>query len=141
MSTVVKEYSSVSEFLKNLDDTIGEYRRTLGELLRKIEELRIKSEQESKLKSVLSKLGVQVTQAPTSPNVIELRSVKILVNPFPQQELSSLEAIVEALNTKITALTNIRKELEVLSGLGDVGIKMAVVYLDDVPKTIILKLS
>lgn len=141
VSTVTKEFLSASDFLKSLDDSIAEYRRILGDLLRKIEELRIKSEQEAKLKGVLSKLGIQAP--PTSPpaNEINLRNVKILVNPFPQQELSSLEVAVEALNNKITALTNIRKELEVLSALGDIGLRVVVVYVDDIPRTIILKFA
>lgn len=141
MSTVAKEFLSVGEFLKSLDDAIAEYRKVLGDLLRRIEELRIKSEQESRLKSVLSKLGAAVTPTSTALNEINLRNVKILINPFPQQELSSLEVAVEALNNKITTLTNIRKELEILSGLGDVGLRIIVVYVDDLPKTIVLRFT
>ncbi|MEM0002458.1 MAG: hypothetical protein QXS24_06020 [Desulfurococcaceae archaeon] len=135
---MTKEYVNVGEFLKSLDDTIAEYRKTLGELLRKIEELRIKSEQESKLRSILSKLGVSPAAA---SNEINLRNVKILVNPLPQQELLSLESAVEALNNKITLLTGIRKDLEALAGLGDAGVRIIVVYIDDVPRNIILKFA
>lgn len=138
MSTMIKEYINIGEFLKTLDDMISEYRRTLGELLRKIEELRIKSEQESKLKSILSKIGATPS---TVANEINLKNVKILVNPLPQQELISLESAVEVLNNKITLLTGIRKDLEVLTGIGDVGIRIIVVYVDDVPKNIMLKFT
>mgnify|MGYP001626138227 CR=1 FL=1 len=138
MSTMTKEYVNVGEFLKSLDDTIAEYRKTLGELLRRMEELRIKSEQENKLKSILSKLGVS-HGAPS--NEINLKNVKILVNPLPQQELTSLEAAVEALNNKITLLTSIRKDLDALTGLGDAGLKIIVVYVDDIPRNIILKFA
>uniref|UniRef100_A0A7C2ZR60 Uncharacterized protein n=1 Tax=Ignisphaera aggregans TaxID=334771 RepID=A0A7C2ZR60_9CREN len=136
MSTTVKEFASLSELMKSIDDTLSEYRKRLGEMLRKIEELRVKSEQEKKLKSILSKLGVQETAA---SNEIELRNIKIVVNPSPTQELTAVEAAVEAINNKITMLTAVRKELEVLSGI-EAGAKIVVVYVDDVPKTVVLKL-
>ncbi|MEM4717413.1 MAG: hypothetical protein QXE81_01470 [Desulfurococcaceae archaeon] len=138
MSTLIKEYMNVGEFLKTLDDTISEYRRTLGELLRKIEELRIKSDQETKLRSILSKIGATPS---TASNEINLKNVRILVNPLPQQELTSLESAVEVLNNKIALLTGIRKDLEVLTGIGDVGIRIIVVYVDDIPKNIMLKFT
>jgi len=136
---IIREYSNISELLKSIDDTIAEYRRVLGELLKKTEELRVKSEQEAKLKAVLSKLGAPVT--PPSPTEIGLRSVKLVINPLPQQELSLIEVAVEALNNKITALTSIKKDIEALSALGDIGIKITVIYVDDVPKNIILKFA
>lgn len=138
MSTVVKEYASISEFMKSVDDMLTEYRRRLGEMLRKLEELRVRSEQEKKLRSVLSRLGLSETPSPS--NEIELRNVRIVVNPSPSQELSAVEVAVEAINNKITLLTAVRKELEVLGGL-EIGARIAVVYVDDVPKTVILKLS
>lgn len=138
MSTLTREFPSVGELLKSLDDLIAEYRRVLGELLRKIEELRVKSEQETKLRGVLSKLGLP---AGPTPNVVDFRNVRILINPFPQQELSSLESAVEALNSKITTLTAIRKDLEILSGIGNGGLKITVVFIDDLPKNIILKFT
>ncbi|MEM4481753.1 MAG: hypothetical protein QXK88_02875 [Desulfurococcaceae archaeon] len=138
MSIITKEFLSVGELLKSLDDLIADYRKILGELLRRIEELRVKSEQETKLKSVLSKLGMP---AGTTTNIVDLRSVKVLVNPFPQQELSSLETAVEALNNKITTLTAIRKDLEVLSGVGNGGLRIIVVFVDDLPKNVILKFA
>lgn len=138
MSIVIKEFTNVSEFIKSLDDMIAEYRRRLGEMLRKMEELRIKSEQEKKLKGMLTKLGLPETSA--SSNEIALRNVKIIVNPSPSQELSALETAVDSLNSRIAILTNIRKEAEVLGGL-DVGLKIIVVYVDDLPKTIMLKFA
>lgn len=138
MSIVIKEFVNVSEFIKSLDDALAEYRKKLGEMLRKIEELRIRSEQERKLKSVLAKLGM--TETPPPSNEITLRNVKIIINPSPSQELSALETAVDSLNNRITMLTAVRKEAEVLGGL-DVGLKIVVVYVDDLPKTIMLKLS
>lgn len=138
MAAVIREFNNLNEFMKSVDDTLAEYRKRLGEMLRRLEELRVKSEQEKKLKSLLGKLGI--SEAATPSNEVELKNVKIIVNPSPSQELSALESAVEAINSKITLLTTVRKELEILSGL-DVGAKITVVYIDDVPRTIVLKLS
>ncbi|MEL9939441.1 MAG: hypothetical protein QW348_00765 [Ignisphaera sp.] len=137
MAAVIREFNNLNEFMKSVDDTLAEYRKRLGEMLRRLEELRVKSEQEKKLKSLLGKLGISEA---TPSNEVELKNVKIIVNPSPSQELSALESAVEAINSKITLLTTVRKELEILSGL-DVGAKITVVYVDDVPRTIVLKLS
>jgi len=137
VSTSIKEFESVSEFLKSIDDALSEYRKRLGELLRRLEELRVRSEQEKKLRAVLSKLGIPETVA---TNEVALRNVRIVVNPTAVQELAAMEAAAEALNNKVTLLTAVRKELEILSGI-EVGAKLSVVYVDDVPRTIVLRLA
>lgn len=137
MSIAIKEYTNVGEFMKSIDDMIAEYRRRLGEMLRKLEELRVKSEQEKKLKNILSKLGLPES---SPSNEIEMRNVRVIVNPTPTQELSSIEIAVEALNNRITLLTAIRKELEILSGI-EVGARIVAIFVDDIPRTVALKLS
>jgi len=109
MSTSIREFESISEFLKSVDDTISEYRKRLGELLRRLEELRVRAEQEKKLRALLSKLGLSETAV---ANEVALRNVRIVVNPTAIQELTAMEAAVEALNNKVTLLTAVRKELE-----------------------------
>lgn len=137
MSVVVKEYSNVAELLKSIDDVISDLRKTLGEYLRRIEELRVKVEQETKLKAVLGKLGL--TTAPP-PNELSLRNVRVVVNPTAEQELGSLEAALEGLNARLTQLTSIRKDLDVLSSLGDTSVKITVIYVDGVPKSVFIRI-
>jgi chromosome segregation ATPase len=137
LSVVVKEYSSVTELLKSIDDVISDLRKTLGEYLRRIEELRVKVEQETKLKAVLGKLGL-TTASPT--NELSLRNVRVVVNPTAEQELGSLEAALEGLNAKLTQLTSIRKDLDVLSSLGDTSVKITVIYVDGVPKSVFIRI-
>lgn len=137
MSVVVKEYSNVAELLKSIDDVISDLRKTLGEYLRRIEELRVKVEQETKLKAILGKLGL--TTAPP-PNELSLRNVRVVVNPTAEQELGSLEAALEGLNARLTQLTSIRKDLDVLSSLGDTSVKITVIYVDGVPKSVFIRI-
>ena len=137
MVTVVREFNSLGEFVKNLDDDLSAMRKRLGELLRKLEELRVKVEQEKKIKTILSKLGAQAQKA-TEANVIELKTLKLIMNPTAQQEVSELEQAIENLNNKITQLQAVKKDLEVLGGM-ELEIKVTATYIDGVPKTIMIK--
>lgn len=135
MSTVVKEYNSVGEFIKGLDEIISNYRKLLGELLRKLEEIRLKAEQEKQLRSVLGKLGLSDI---SKVNEVDLKGVKLVYNPSLYQEQIHLESLVEAINNKIAVLSSIKKDLEVFGGV-DARIKTVVFFLDDIPKAIMLK--
>ncbi|PUA33080.1 MAG: hypothetical protein B7O98_01165 [Zestosphaera tikiterensis] len=137
MSVVYREFNNVAEFMKSIDDELGEHRKKLGELLRKLEELRVKAEQEKKIKTVLSKLGVPET-APQ--NIVEMKNVKLIMNPTPAQEISNLEAAIESLNAKVSQLTAIKKDLEVLGGL-DVEVKLTVIYVEGLPKTVLIRFT
>jgi len=135
---VVKEYSTIAEFIKSVDDTIAELRKILGEHFRKIEELRVKVEQEAKLKSIISKLGL--TAAPSGTE-LSLKTIKIAVNPTAEQELAMLEQALESINNRLTQLTALRKDLDALAPLSDVNVKITVVYVDGIPKNIILRIA
>ncbi len=137
MSFVVREYSSVSEFIKSIDDELNDLRKILGELLRRLEELRVKAEQEKKLKELLAKLGGGTP--PTQSNVIELKNVRLMLNPSPEQEVSALEQAIESINNKVVQLQAIRKDLEVLSG-SSLEIKVQAIYFDGLPKIVILRM-
>lgn len=135
MSTLVKEYNSIGEFIKAVDEIIANYRKALGELLRRLEEIRLKAEQEKHVRAILSKLGLtDVSKA----NEVDLKGIKLVYNPTLLQEQAHLETLAEAINNKITMLSAIKKELEVFGG-ADVRVKTVVLFVDDIPKTIMLK--
>jgi|UniRef100_A0A7J3Z5E6 hypothetical protein len=136
MSSIIREFNSLAEFMKYLDDEISEHRRRLGELLKRLEELRVRAEQEKKLKSVLTKLGVP--ESGTS-NEVALRNLRIIINPAASQELTAMESAIEALNNRIAQLSAIRKEVEVLGGL-DVEVRLAVIYVDGLPRVLLLRM-
>ena len=139
MSIVVREFNSIGEFIKSVDDELSEMRRKLGELLRRLEELRVKVEQERKIKSILSKLGAAAASASTQSNVVELKTIKLIMNPTAEQEVSALEQVVEMLNNKITQLQAIKKDLDVLGGM-DIEVKLTAIYVDGLPKNILIRI-
>lgn len=137
MSSVIREFNNIAEFIKSIDEDLNDYRKKLAELLRRLEELRVKVEHERKIKSAFTKLGL-TTEVPEPRNVIDLKNIKIIMNPSADQELNNLESVVESLNNKITMLTSIKKDLEVLGSL-DVEVKLTAIYLEGLPKTLIIK--
>ena len=137
MTTLIKEFSSIGEFIKDLDGTLAEYRRRLGELLRRLEDLRVKAEQEKRLKELLSKLGGSAGGA--SANVIKLKTINLVMNPSPQQEISALEEAVENLNNKITTLQAMKKDLEMIAN-AEIEVKVSAIYVDGLPKTLFIRI-
>ncbi|MEO3994016.1 MAG: hypothetical protein QN229_06920 [Desulfurococcaceae archaeon TW002] len=138
MSSVIREFNSIAEFIKSIDEDLNDYRKKLAELLRRLEELRVKVEHERKIKSVFTKLGLTTIETSEPKNVIDLKNIKIIMNPSTDQELNNLESVVESLNNKITVLTSIKKDLEVLGSL-DIEVKLTTIYLEGLPKTVIIK--
>ena len=138
MTTLIKEFNSISEFIKDIDTTLAEYRRRLGELLRRLEDLRVKAEHERRLKELLSKLGG--TSGTTTSNVIKLKTINLIMNPSPQQEIATLEEAVENLNNKITILQAMRKDLESVATT-EIEVKVSAVYVDGLPKTLFIRIT
>ncbi|MEM4832003.1 MAG: hypothetical protein QW740_06220, partial [Sulfolobales archaeon] len=98
--------------------------------LKRLEELRIKAEQERKIKELLGKLGVK---SEVVTNTVSLRGLTLIFNPTAEQEQTALEVAIENLNNKLTALQTLRRELEVLGGVELIA-KIRVVYVDGVPR-------
>jgi len=136
---MIREFGSVKELFGYIDQQIASYRKTFGEIIRVVEDLRARAERQKKILEVISKLtpGAQVSGEMGSYQV-DLKGVKVIINPSPIQELGALERFLEDINIKITRLTNIRKDLEVLGNM-DIGGKITVYFKDDVPDIIILK--
>ncbi len=137
---MIREFASIKDLFGYIDSQIAQYRKVFGDLIRVVEDLRARAERQRKILEAIGKLapGVQVSGGEGSPQ-IDLRGVKVIINPSPLQELGSLEKILEEINARIMELTNIRKDLEALAGV-DVGGKILVYFKDDVPVTIILKI-
>ncbi|WP_440059184.1 hypothetical protein ACSU1N_05195 [Thermogladius sp. 4427co] len=137
MSTVVREFKSVGELIKFVDEQINTHRTLLADFLRRLEDVRVRAEQERKLKDLLKSLGVAEIRKST---VIDLKESKIIIDPSSEEESKVIEEVVERLNRSIQTLQSIRKSLDPLANL-DIEAKITVVLKDGVPSSILLKLS
>ena len=136
MVAYIRIFSNVSELLSALDEDIAESKKYLGELLRIIEELRIRAENEKTLINLLSKLGVNTDKKRSA--VINLRNLKIIVNPSAEEELATLEMLAEHVSRKIKTLQDIKKELESFADI-NVEARFEAVYIDGILKEVYIK--
>ncbi len=136
---MMREFGSFKELISYVDNQIAQYRKAFGELIRVVDDVRARAERQKKILEVIAKLspGTQISGDEGSYQ-IDLKGVKVLVNPSPVRELEILEKILEEINTKITRLANLRKDLEVLGALE--GGKVVTYIKDDMPEIILLKI-
>ncbi|WP_048163062.1 hypothetical protein [Thermogladius calderae] len=137
MSMIVREFKSVGELIKFIDEQINSYRALLAEFLRRLEDVRVRSEQEKKLKDLLKNLGVAETKKST---VIDLKDSKLIIDPSAEEESKVIEETVERLNKNIQVLQSIRKTLDPLANL-DIEAKITVVLRDGIPASVLIKLG
>jgi len=138
MSMVVKEFPSFAELIRSIDEELSALRQQLADYLRRLEDVRAKSEQERKLRELLRSLTGE--EAKGGGKVVDLKDVKLIINPDAEQEASVMEEIIDKINKSIQSLQGIRKALEPLSGI-EVEAKIVVVYKEGIPSVIMLKLA
>ncbi len=137
MSAVVREFSSFSELLSSIDELLSTLRQQLGDYLRRLEDIRAKAEQERKLKEYLKSLtGEEV--ASSTGKVVDLKAVKLYINPDAEHEASLLEDLIDRINKAIQSLQTVKKSLEPLASL-DVEAKIVVLYKEGIPSVILIR--
>ncbi len=137
MRTTIKVYSSVKEFIDDMENMLAIYRRELGRSLRELEELRARYEGYEVLRKMLSKVvGTEVE------SLASLSSIKLgLLHPF-KEEVDALEEAVEDLNRKVMTIETIRKELMKFKELMEIeGVKVEVIIIDGIPRTVLVKVK
>ena len=140
METGLKEFASPKSLLAYIDAQLTDLRKKLGELLRLIEELRAKSEQDKKLRSlIMSLVGKEARVQTSTETIIRLDKINIMINPSAETELHTLEELAEYINSKIAKLQSIRRDIEKLAE-ADIEAKIVAVLYDGVPKNLIIKL-
>ncbi|MCE4618916.1 MAG: hypothetical protein F7C37_05680 [Desulfurococcales archaeon] len=130
-------YGSVSDFFKDLDAKLVEMRSKLGELLRRLEGAKAKAEVLVRLESLLAETA---SGAKIGGTEISLGTAKAVVNPTPKQEFDILVDVVRSLQNRIVAMERVRKEVEPLAKLGDLELKLEVVYENGLPTRIMIRM-
>ena len=140
VETGLREFPGPKSLLTYIDTQLADLRKKLGELLRLIEELRAKSEQDKRLRSlIMSLVGKEAKVETGSETVIKLDKLTIMINPSAETELHALEELAEYINSKIARLQAVRRDIEKLAQ-ADVEAKILAVLYDGIPKGIIIKL-
>jgi hypothetical protein len=137
----LKEYKSATEIAENLDKEISDTKSTLGEYLRKLDEIRTLAEKSKKIREVVMKLAGKKT--PTeSLGEITLGTLEIILDANPFHELTAIEAVVRSRQERLLVLQKARESLKWLDQLGDTdGLKYLVVEDEGIPERILFRIN
>jgi len=141
MVVEIKEYGSAEEIAENLDSKISETKSTLGDYLRRLDDIRALAEKSKKIREVVMKLAGKkaVTE---SLGELSIGNLSIVLDANPFHELTAIEEVVRSNQEKLLVLQKTREALEWMDQLGDTeGLRYLVVENDGRPERILFKLS
>jgi hypothetical protein len=137
----IKEYGSAEDIAETLDKQIGDAKSTLGEYLRRLDDIRILAEKSKKIREVVMKLAGKKASQETLGE-ITVGSLNIILDANPFHELTAIESVVRSFQERLLTLQKARESLKWLDQLGDTeGLKYLVVENNEIPERILFKLS
>lgn len=137
----IKEYDSAEDIAEKLDQNISETKSTLGEYLRRLDDIRALAEKSKKIREVVMKLAGKKASAETLGE-ITLGRLNVVLDATPFHELTAIEEVVKSHQERLMVLQKAREALKWLDQLGDTGgLKYMVVEKEGVPERILFKLS
>lgn len=141
MVVEIKEFSSAEEIAETLDKEISETKSTLGEYLRRLDDIRALAEKSKKIHEVVMKLaGKKATSE--SLGEISVGSLNIVLDANPFHELTAIEEVVRSHQERLLVLQKAREALKWLDQLGDTdGLKYLVIQADGVPERILFRIT
>jgi len=142
MVVQIKEYGSAEEIAETLDKEISETKSTLGEYLRRLDEIRSLAEKSKKIREVVMKLAGKTRATAETLGEISVGTLSIVLDANPFHELTAIESVVRSHQERLLILQKAREAMKWLDQLGDTeGLKYLVVESEGVPERILFKIS
>ena len=142
MVVEIKEYESAEEIADTLDKDISNTKSTLGEYLRRLDDIRSLAEKSKKIREVVMKLAGKSKASGESLGEISVGTLNIVLDANPFHELTAIESVVRSHQERLLVLQKAREALKWLDQLGDTeGLKYLVVENEGVPERILFKIS
>ncbi len=141
MVVEIKEYNSAEEIAETLDKQISDTKSTLGEYLRRLDEIRALAEKSKKIREVVLILAGKKA-ATENLGEISVGTLNIILDANPFHELTAIEEVVRSHQERLLVLQKAREALKWLDQIGETdGLKYLVVQHDNVPERILFKIS
>ena len=141
MVVEIKEYESAEQIEETLDRDISNTKSTLGEYLRRLDEIRSLAEKSKKIREIVMKLAGKKSSN-ESLGEISMGNLNIVLDANPFDELTAIESVVRSHQERLLILQKARESLKWLDQLGDTdGLKYLVVESEGVPERILFKIS
>jgi hypothetical protein len=142
MVVEIKEYGSAEDIAETLDKEISDTKSTLGEYLRRLDEIRNLAEKSKKIREVVMKLAGKTKASAETLGEISVGSLEIVLDANPFHELTAIESVVRSHQERLLVLQKAREALKWLDQLGDTeGLKYLVVENEGVPERILFKIQ
>jgi hypothetical protein len=141
MVVEIKEYGSAEEIAETLDKEIADTKSTLGEYLRRLDDIRNLAEKSKKIHEVVMKLAGKKAATETLGE-ISIGNLSLVLDANPFHELTAIEQVVRSHQERLLVLQKAREALKWLDQLGDTeGLKYLVLQSDGVPERILFRIS
>lgn len=141
MVVEIKEYESAEDIAETLEKEISNTKSTLGDYLRRLDDIRALAEKSKKIREVVMKLAGKKI-ATESLGEITVGKLNIVLDANPFHELTAIEDVVRSQQERLLVLQKARDALKWLNQLGGTeGLKFMVVEDDGVPERILFKIS
>ncbi|MGD0029232.1 MAG: hypothetical protein ABSC91_09860 [Candidatus Bathyarchaeia archaeon] len=141
MVVEIKEYGSAEEIAETLDKNIADTKSTLGEYLRRLDDIRNLAEKSKKIHEVVMKLAGKKAASETLGE-ISIGNLSLVLDANPFHELTAIEQVVRSHQERLLVLQKTREALKWLDQLGDTeGLKYLVLQTDGIPERILFRIS
>jgi hypothetical protein len=142
MVNELKEYDSVNEIVKALDDKINLTKNMLGQYLRRLDEIRSLAERSKKVRDVVNKLAGKKTASANTLGEITVGDLNVVLDANAFHELTAIEDAVKSQQDRLLLLQKAREGMKWVDQLEEAdGLKFMVLESDGVPARILLKIT
>ena len=139
MVVAIKTYNSVEEIAETVDKEIADTKSSLGDYLRKLDEIRSLAEKSKKIRDVVMKLAGKKPNT-DNPSEVTVGTLNIILDANAFHELTAIEEVVKSQQEYLMLLQKAREALKPLDQLGNTeGLKFIVVQNEGIPERILLK--
>ena len=136
----IKEYNSTDEISDNLDREISNTKSTLGEYLRRLDDIRSLAEKSKRIREIVMKLAGKKYEK-ESLGEISMGNIDIVLDANPLDELAVIETVVRSQQERLLTLQKAREGLKPFEQFSETDdLKLQVVQKNGIPKRILLKI-
>ena len=141
MVTEMVTYGAIPALAESLDKKIADTKSSLGNYLRKLDEIRNLAEKSKKIRETVMRLSGKKNGSNENLGEMVVASLKIVLDANAFQELTAIESAVRSHQERLLVLQKAREGMKQLDQFGDTeGLNFLVVERDGVPESILLKM-